>query len=97
MKVKNLGKELDPELHQSEKTYEGTDTPICFLKLQAPFEGQDFLVLSASAAAEMLSAEDQRAYLANCEVKLSLTQEGEQIWGIQRADSTLVLFKLFEE
>ena len=54
------------------------------------FHDQDYLVLSESAAKEVLAkpAEEQMAYLADCDVTYS---EEEELWGIIRHQNTTIL------
>lgn len=89
MTVKDFLKGIHFKVVKSKtKMYEGTDTPICYLSLNAEVKGQDYLVLSKDTAAEMLEADDKIAYLAECETVYS---EEADCWGVIRKRTTEVL------
>lgn len=90
MQVRTALKGISFKTRKSEKTYEGTDQNLVYLALDGSYHGQDYLVLSASAASEMLAAEDQIAYLAQCEVSYD---EDTAAYGIIRRQTTEVLFE----
>ena len=90
MKVAAALKGIKATLRKSERCYEESETPLCYVQLSQEFHDQDFLVLSETSARNLLAkpAEEQMAFLATCEVTYS---EEAEAWGIIMPQSTQVL------
>ena len=74
-------------LRQAENLYESTKIPIVYLQLSKDYNGQEFMVLSANSAEELLACngeQERKAYLLKCEVSYS---EEAECYGIIRPNN----------
>lgn len=87
MKLNKALRGISVNLRQSENKYEDSECPILFLTLDEEYHGQDYLVMSKTAAETLLDKpeEERKAFLANCEV--SYSEEGE-CYGITMPQTT---------
>ena len=90
MKLSQALKGFSVDLKQSENKYENSDTPILFVKLDAEYHEQDYLVMSETSANALMDKPEgeRKAFLANCEVSYS---EDAECYGITMPQSSKTL------